>query len=361
MNIAYVSAALGIPVQGPSGASAHIRDCVTALRDAHEVDLFSPLLSDRRGRFGPSVHAIETGVVGWPSWLKNWRAYREVRVSRRLTKAVLETKKQWDVVVERHSLFSDSGRKISQKRSIPWLLEVNAPLVDERLKYESLSNLGLAKKWEKDILQSAPSIIAVSQWIKDWLESTYNCSNVRHIPNGVNLIDGCPTRGREILGLTNDRPIVGFVGSMKPWHGLSFVKQLIPHLDAQFVFIGHNAPIIEGCISMPVYDPIDLADVVSSFSVGLAPYMSDAPPWFSPLKILQYRAQGVPVVAPDIGDCRLLMADCGQEARASDLDAWVHAIQSEMGARYPKTVRSWGVVASEILSDVDQSRTDALH
>ena len=70
--------------------------------------------------------------------------------------------------------------------------------------------------------------------------------------------------------------------------------------------------------SLQTYDPQTLADAVSAFSVAVAPYRSDAPPWFSPLKIMQYRAQGVPIVAPDIGDCSLLMEGCGQLVSADN-------------------------------------------
>ena len=49
MSIAYLSAAPGIPLQGPSGASAHIRDFVSALRRLDSVDLFVPQTVDRRG------------------------------------------------------------------------------------------------------------------------------------------------------------------------------------------------------------------------------------------------------------------------------------------------------------------------
>ena len=67
MRLAYLLAAPGIPVQGPSGSSAHVRGLVGALREEHQVALYALKEVDRRGRFGAATEAVITGVGGWPS------------------------------------------------------------------------------------------------------------------------------------------------------------------------------------------------------------------------------------------------------------------------------------------------------
>ena len=359
MAIAYLSASPGIPLQGPSGASAHIRDFVSALRTMDSVDLFIPQIADRRGRFGPLIDATETGVVGWPSWLKHWREYREVRIANRLARRALRARKNWDMLIERHSLFSRAGRKLADRQRIPLVLEVNAPLYQERMRFERVYRPKFAQDWEREVLLSADHVVAVSAWLKTWLEQEIGCSRVTHIPNAVTLTIGNPKRGRALLGITDQRPIVGFVGSMKPWHGLVFLAELAERIDSHVVCVGQGeAP--SGLHQYSTYDPQSLADVISAFSVGLAPYRMDAPPWFSPLKIMQYRAQGIPIVAPDIGDCALLMAGCGQLVPADNPRAWIDAIHEEQGKKYPRTQRSWRNVAQELCALVGHQPENAL-
>ena len=100
-------------------------------------------------------------------------------------------------------------------------------------------------------------------------------------------------------------------------------------MDAHVVAIGQGH-VPSGLMSFSTYDPQTLADAVSAFFCAVAPYRSDAPPWFSPLKIMQYRAQGVPIVAPDIGDCSLLMEGWTMVS-ADNRSQWLGAIHEEMG------------------------------
>ena len=128
MPIAYLSASPGIPLQGPSGASAHIRDLVSALRCLDTVDLFVPQIMDRRGAFGPSVEAIETGVVGWPTGSGIGVSTEKFAFPKRLARHALKRHVRWDLVIERHSLFSNAGRTVADHQHCPLVLEVNAPL-----------------------------------------------------------------------------------------------------------------------------------------------------------------------------------------------------------------------------------------
>ena len=77
-RIAYLVPAPGIPVRGPSGSSAHVRNLVHALSEDHEVQVFAAKLTDHRGSHGEPVPTIASGVPGWPSWLDRYRDQVEV-------------------------------------------------------------------------------------------------------------------------------------------------------------------------------------------------------------------------------------------------------------------------------------------
>jgi glycosyltransferase involved in cell wall biosynthesis len=251
---------------------------------------------------------------------------------------------------ERHSLFSDAGWKVHAATGCRWILEVNAPLVEERLRFESLGRPVWARRWERDVLRAAPEIVAVSRWLVDWLRGEIGCQDVRWLPNGVEPHMGDRARGRARLGLGGE-PVIGFLGSMKPWHGLDrFLAVLDAMTGVRGVAVGagpvdvqHPRLLRVGHVAEP-----ETADLVAAMDVALAPYPADAPPWFCPLKVLAYRAQGTPVVATDVGDCSVLVGDAGVVLPAgAEVGALVEAATAWIGRRTPVMVRGWDQVVNE--------------
>ena len=137
---------------------------------------------------------------------------------------------------------------------------------------------------------------------------------------------------------------------MKPWHGFERLARVASALGARLALIGSppaQAP--PGALLPGNLGPQDLADAVAALDLGLAPYPDDAPPWFCPLKILDYRAQGTPVIATDRGECRALVGEGGQVVEPGDEDALIDAAKSWLGRRATPWVRSWRQVAHEVV------------
>jgi len=355
VRLAYLLAAPGIPVQGPSGSSAHVRGLVGALREEHQVALYALKEFDQRGRFGAATEAVITGVGGWPSWLSSTRELREMLAARNLARRVLAD--AWrdqppQLLVERHSLFSDAGWRVASRLDVPFVLEVNAPLAIERARYEEVRRPDWAARWERDVLQAAPAIVAVSRWLVDWLRQEMGCRNVRWVPNGVVPIRGSRVRGRTALGLRPDEFAVGFLGSMKPWHGVDRLGAIARGSGARLVLLGNAGELPDlpsNTVRAGHLDGQIMADAIAALDVGLAPYPEDAPPWFCPLKILDYRAQGTPVVASDIGDVGELAGVGGTVVPAGDLDGFIDAVKDWRHRSRRSRVRSWGRVATEVI------------
>ena len=351
-RIAYLVPAPGVPIRGPSGCSAHVRGLTRALSEDHQVQVFAASLSDRRGTFGEPVPTIASGAPGWPSWLERYRDMVEVAAARRVANRVIHSARQgWrpDIVIERHSLFSDAGWRVADALQVPWILEVNAPPVLERTRFESLRRPRFAEKWEQEVLLRAPAIVAVSRWIKDWLETEVGCRNVHWIPNGVSPIRGNRERGRTLLGLNDGERLVGFVGSMKPWHGVEALPEIAERAEARLVLIGPEHSSIPKALCTGHLNTQELADVVSALDVGLAPYPEDAPPWFCPLKVLDYRAQGTPVVGTDVGETRTLVGEGGTIVQPGDVDGMVEATRYWIGRRAKRRIRSWQRVGTQMI------------
>lgn len=241
MRITCLLPAPGIPVQGPSGGSAHVRGLVRALRVEHEVEVVAALRADRRGSFGEELGGVhEVGVPGWPSWLEPWRDLREVRAARRVAWKVIKDARRApapDLVIERHSLWSDAGWRVHDMLGVPWVLEVNAPPVAERERFERLRQPALAARWERQVLQAAPVIVTVSTWLRDWLVHDLGCRKVVLLPNGVDPRQGHRATGRARLGLGADEPVIGFVGSMKPWHGVGRLARVAQQVGARLALL----------------------------------------------------------------------------------------------------------------------------
>lgn len=358
MKIAYLLPAPGVPVQGPSGSSAHVRQLVTALRAQHDVRLYAARRQDRRGSFGPAVPCRSVEVASWPGSLRSWRELKEVRTARSIAEAVeRDALEGWvpDVLIERHTLFSDAGWRLHDRLGIPWILEVNAPPLQERSRYEEVVRPALAARWERQVLQAAPHVVAVSRWLVTWLEEEVGCRDVRWVPNGVDPLRGDRARGRAILGAKPDEPLLGFVGSSKPWHDLDTARTLAGRLGIRLAVVGtaEAGPAAPDLLQPGFLTKQDLADAISAFDVGLALYPTAAPDWFSPLKVLAYRAQGTPVVATRTGDVPALVETGGSVVQPGDLSATALAIQRWLGRRAPRRVRSWSTVAQEVLAALD--------
>ena len=330
---------------GPSGASAHLRGVASALRP---VAIVAAREADHRGVHGEvDVPVVATGVPGWPAWLDRYREYTEVWAARRVARAA--TRLEPTLIWERHSLFSDAGWKVHAATGAEWILEVNAPPVRERLRYESVRLRGWAEAWERDVLTAAPRVVAVSAWLADWLRSL-GCAHVRHVPNGVHPVVGDRDGARRALGLEG-RFVIGFLGSMKPWHGVERLPALLDAIpDAVGLVVGEGPVTVKHARIHAVGQVSETraADLCAAMDVGLAPYAADAPPWFCPLKILAYRAQGTPVVAADIGDCRHLVGSGGTVG-----EDVVDAVRAWRGRRAAPWVRSWAdVIAEGLAADV---------
>lgn len=348
----------GIPLYGPSGASAHLRGVVRALAEGDDaVHVAVHRLSDKRGRVDtPDIPVpLTTRKPRDWAWIpRRWREHGLRWDALALAKDALRDGAEPDLIYERYSLFCDAGVRIAEQRHVPRVVELNAPLSIERGRYGGIRDPSLARKLEREALRTADRVCTVSAWLARWAVEEVGClpERVRHVPNGVDhRRRGKRDEVRQRLNL--DGLVIGFLGSMRPWHGIDLIPEILDHLpEAKALLVGDGPatpaahPRIHHVGRVP---PAEVADYVSAMDVALAPYRGDAPQWFCPLKLLDYRAQGVPIVAADVGDCRDLTGDAGEIVESANPIAWAHAIRRQGTRRVQPWVRSWNDVVTEAL------------
>src|SRR5262249_11570636 len=304
MRLLYVSADPGVPVFGHKGASVHVRELVTALSaEGARVAIASP-------RICPEGDELEVGV--------DLFALPPVIASRRVTGATLHAAierqaeellrfaKQFEpeAVYERYSLHSRAGATVATTLGVPHFLEVNAPLRDEQRRFRSLSHPELAVETEAYVYGSADRIFVVSVALADLLvREGVNTRKVEVMWNGVT-----PERFPVHRGGGAKDFVVGFAGSLKPWHGIEVMVDAVRRAAAEIASLrlevvgeGPCARVLDGLrLSRANYTLHgarphgETLRILSSWDVGLAPYVVAAPTfYFCPLKVLEYMAAGV--------------------------------------------------------------------
>jgi glycosyltransferase involved in cell wall biosynthesis len=201
--------------------------------------------------------------------------------------------------------------------STPGLLEVNAPLVEEQARHRALLDIEAATEATARAFRAASVVLAVSLEVADYVRRCPGAPRAVVLPNGVD-----PERIRpDVEPSRRGRPgsfTFGFVGTLKPWHGLHTLVQAFAsvrrrHSNVRLLIVG-DGPERErvassareaGCAHAVEFtgavDPADVPALLTSMDAGVAPYPKLEHCYFSPLKLYEYMAAALPVVASDIG------------------------------------------------------------
>jgi glycosyltransferase involved in cell wall biosynthesis len=343
MKILYLCTDFGIPVLGRKGASVHVRELIAAFgRAGHSVVLVAPKLNripweEPAKLEGILLHIMPTQssddmlfsfkefneILGVENVLPG--QIRRILYNHELTRRFRHRfkKNPPDLIYERASLYSISGVLLAQELNLPLIIELNAPLAVEQSIYRGAGFSELAAQAERWTLSRADAVLAVSAQLRDYAVSLgVESDRVHIIPNGVNATLFHPGRPapdvRASWGL-GAGPIVGFVGGLRPWHGVQVLPTLLDHLTKQYqnlqMVIAGEGPLrrelernikelklTQHVVFTGSLPHEKVAGLIRQFDVALAPYPPlDHAFYFSPLKIFEYMACGIPVVAADIG------------------------------------------------------------
>ncbi len=380
-RIAYLCADPGVPVFGRKGCSIHVQEVVRALRRrGAQVSLFA-------ARFdGPQpvdLRDVTTHALPFPR--EGDLAKREqlcLQANHELSRLLFATG-PFDVVYERYSLWSYSGMSYARARRIPGLLEINAPLIEEQVTHRGLVDRAAAEQVATRAFREASALIAVSDEVGSYLRARgARADAVRVIPNGVNPVR-FPTELTPAWGWPENQTTctIGFVGTLKPWHGVTglieaFAQLHQQHRNTRLLIVGDGP---ERARLQGRVNELGLADVahfagavvaddipgwLRAMDVTVAPYPKLDHFYFSPLKVYEYMAAGRPVVASRIGQLSDLIqheqngllcepGNVDDLKRQLDRLAVDVALRHQLGAAGRKTIlcgHTWDHVVERILA-----------
>ena len=144
---------------------------------------------------------------------------------------LLESAGDFDLVYERYSLWSKAGMAFARKHQCVGILEVNAPLIEEQKIHRELPLEAEAQEIAKFVFSHADAMVAVSPGVKDYLETFSGAKGRVHvIANGVDLARFASAANQNAVKFqqqdnTASTPVLGFLGTLKPWHGVSGLVQ----------------------------------------------------------------------------------------------------------------------------------------
>jgi glycosyltransferase involved in cell wall biosynthesis len=296
------------------GQYVHIEEMIHALRaQGHEVVIVAPPSAETED-FGSDAGVVALLKRYLPKWFYELMELGYSLVAyRRMAKAIREHKP--DCIYERYNLFLPAGVWAARRYKLPLLLEVNAPILEERSRYDGLSLTRLARWSQAYAWRNADVVLPVTQVLGDIVESYgVDPKRIVVIPNGINgeRFDAAPDveAAKRALGL-DGRLVLGFTGFVREWHGLDKVLDLIvndPPESRRHLLVVGDGPAraglerqarelgIENRVTFTgIVGRDDVARHVAAFDIALQPAVVA---YASPLKLFEYLALGKAIVGP---------------------------------------------------------------
>ena len=354
MDILYLYQANFTTLIEPNAPQVHIGHIIKGLQQrGHQVRLAAlngtqVYLADGlpEGRDGDYDFASRNGLSGNPAFQLTERGVRRVQSRLRLpyfalfdSWRVYETLQRnmrpGEVLHERYNLLAMAGVWERRKSKRPYILELNAdPFIEWQAWQRSKRGIwGLyAEHSYRKCLDTADQILTVSQPIRRHLVEKWQIPSekINVLPNGVDTSRFAPPADRAAvkskLGLA-DRPVVVFVGGFFPWHASPELVECMVKVRAAYpavclVMVGQGPMLVHSqarAEALGLQDNIRFTGSIphaeipiwlSAADIAVTPYPDlGRELWFSPLKLFEYMATGLSIIASGSGQVSEIIRD----------------------------------------------------
>jgi len=327
MRILY--SALDQTVPGTVGGSVHVRAVAEGLAAlGHEVHAL----------VSPGDEAFPQGPVRWIAMAPPL-GRKELRWARRRAVARLLRDIHGDAVIERYYNFGGEGILAAAALGVRTMLEVNAPVIDYHGSPKQILDRALVvqpmRRWRERICRSADVIVTPSAAI---LPADTPSSKVVVLEWGADTDRFRPGAGGVLPFTRPPGTVAVFAGAFRSWHGASNLVRAMRQLNErrvsglsavligqgpEFASVRAEAAGLENVIFAGAVPHDRMPACLAAADIGVAPFDVDAHGplslgfYWSPLKIFEYMAAGLPVVAPALPRIASLAAH-GTEALLYD-------------------------------------------
>jgi glycosyltransferase involved in cell wall biosynthesis len=241
----------------------------------------------------------------------------------------------FDAIYERQGMLSYGGLMAARRLGVPLVYEVNGDMMAEhRLLEVPLSRAQWAimhyvSGW---MYRRADHIVAVGETIRDTLVGRWRLDpdRVSVVTNGVAVerfaepVDAAAVRSR--FDCPHD-PLVVFVGSFQPWHGVDQLVEAFATVAAAIptsglLLVGDGAlrqPLEERARSLGLANRVVMPGMVGRADIPAVLAIADVAVLYqpssagqvveTPLKLFEYMAAGKAIVAPDFPTMRRVLDD----------------------------------------------------
>jgi len=345
MKILYIA----YRINAPDGSAIHCREFVRNIRQlGHEIQTFPPIKENVRTRpinskkvpknFFYYLKKINHRIIVYYLQRLIGRESEFLLMTSGLVDSVLyyyalrsiRNRYMPDIIIYRNQIFQFAPFWLSKYFKIPILLEINALRSIEATIINKQNRVTSITRWaERMAIQSADTLFCVSKQMKYCLGNFRQRSEIYVIPNGVDTNKFDPEKYdkqlmKKKLGL-REKTILGYVGSYKTWHGVDIAIRTIEmmakttKMSYHLLLIGNGegfdrikAQIEEKNLTSGVtqIDSVaheEIPQYIACFDYALMSYPDMKSFHGSPLKMFEYMAMGIPVVATAVGQIKEIL------------------------------------------------------
>jgi glycosyltransferase involved in cell wall biosynthesis len=308
MRILY--SAIDQTVPGTTGGSVHVQAVAEGL-----------------AALGHEVHALVTPGDGpFPGGRVMWRALspplgaNQLRWLRSSAVGSIVDELRPDVIMERYYNFGGEAIPHAPRVGALAVLEVNAPVIDYPGSAKAIVDRLLVvqpmRTWRERLVAASDLIVTPSASI---LPPGTPREKVVELEWGADTERFNPHRSEPVPGLSGT--IAVFAGAFRSWHGVIHLARALKILrtrgrrDLGGLFVGDGPELpgvraeLQGLENVVITGAVPhdrMPELLSAAHIGVAPFdLAQHKPlalgfYWSPLKIFEYMASGLPVVAPRV-------------------------------------------------------------